>query len=222
MPGSPIYSLLLLAGILIGALGWWRLSKSDPRLPIIYFSGLVAAFMGAKLTFLLSEGWLHWNDPDRWWIWMSGKSVMGALPAGWAGVEIAKKFTGYDKVTGDRFALLLPIPLILGRLGCLQVGCCPGVIVGGRFWPAVPVEIAFQAVALVLLIIMRGRGWLPGQHFHVYLMAYGSFRFLHEFLRATPKPFLGMSGYQLVALATVAAAAVAFRHRHNPGVAKSR
>ena len=222
MPGSEIYTFMVLSGILIGALGWWRLSKSDPRLPIIYFSGLVAAFAGAKVAFLISEGWLHFDDPNRWWIWASGKSVMGALPAGWAGVELAKKFTGYRKVTGDRFALLLPIPLILGRLGCLQAGCCGGLSFGGRPWPSVPVEITFQVLAFAALLILRWRHWLVGQHFHLYLIAYGLFRFGHEFLRATPKPFFGLSGYQLIALATALAGAIAFRHRQKPRVANSR
>ena len=222
MPGSAIYSALVLAGILIGALGWWRLSKSDSRLPIIYFSGLVAAFAGAKIAFMVSEGWLYAGDPDRWLIWASGKSVMGALPAGWAGVEAAKKLTGYRKVTGDRFALLLPIPLILGRVGCLQAGCCQGCMVGGEAWPAVPVEIGFQVLALAVLLVLHRRRWCSGQHFHLYLIVYGAFRFLHEFLRATPKPFFGLSGYQIIALATAITAAMAFRHRQKHEVAKSR
>jgi len=220
MPGSPIYSALVLLGILLGAAGWWRLSKSDPRLPIIYFSGLVAAFLGAKLAYLLSEGWQVWDSPDRWWLWASGKSVIGALPAGWLGVEVAKKVTGYRSVTGDRFTLLLPIPLILGRVGCLNAGCCLGLEVGGRSWPAVPVEMGFQLVALGALLFLHWKKWLPGQHFHLYLMAYGLFRFAHEFLRATPKPFLGLSGYQIIALGTAFAAGVAFRHRKKRGLPK--
>jgi phosphatidylglycerol:prolipoprotein diacylglycerol transferase len=54
---------------------------------------------------------------------------------------------------------------------------------------------------------------LPGQHFHLYLIAYGLFRFAHEFLRATPKAFGGLSGYQLIALATAITAAIAYRRR---------
>lgn len=96
MPGSETYTFMVLAGILIGALGWWRLWKSDPRLSVIGFSGMVAAFAGAKVAFLLSEGWRHFDDPNRRWIWASGKSGIGAVPVGWAGVELAKTFTGYS------------------------------------------------------------------------------------------------------------------------------
>ena len=60
---------------------------------------------------------------------------------------------------------------------------------------------------------MRRKHWQTGQHFHLYLIAYGLFRFAHEFLRATPKPFLGLSGYQIIGIATAVAAIVAYRKR---------
>jgi phosphatidylglycerol---prolipoprotein diacylglyceryl transferase len=211
--GSPVYALMLLLGIVIGAVYWFRVSKTDGRLPLIYFGGLVGAFAGAKIAYLLSEGWLHVNDPLRWQLWLSGKSIIGALPGGWAGVEIVKRAMGYRAVTGDRFALLLPVPLILGRIGCLHAGCCMGIECSFGKWPAVGVEIGFQVAALVGLLVMKARRWQAGQHFHLYLMAYGLFRFGHEFLRATPKPFGGLSGYQLIALGTAFAAAIAYRRR---------
>lgn len=74
-------------------------------------------------------------------------------------------------------------------------------------------EIAFQVFALAGLWWMGRRGLQTGQHFHLYLIAYGIFRFLHEFLRATPKPLFGTSGYQWIALATAAAAVIAYRKR---------
>src|SRR5690606_24252142 len=135
-----------------------------------------------------------------------GKSITGALPGGWAGVEITKRFVGYRGITGDRFALLLPVPLALGRFGCLDAGCCRGL----DGWPAVPVEIGFQLLMLGVLMLLRARQWLPGQHFHCYLIGYGLFRFAHEAVRATPKVIFGLSGYQWISLAVVLAAAVAF------------
>lgn len=212
--GSPIYALMLLMGISIGAVYWFRESKKDGRLVMIYAAGLAGAFAGAKLAFLFAEGWLHFHDPNRWLVWLSGKSIMGALPGGWIGVEIAKKTLGYREQTGDRFALLLPIPLILGRIGCLNAGCCGGIECSFGTWPSVPVEIGFQVLALLSLWWMRRKHWLTGQHFHLYLICYGLFRFFHEFLRATPKPFFGLSGYQLVGLATALAAILAFRQRN--------
>ena len=211
--GSPLYSILLIAGIVIGAVYWVGVSKNDSRLPLIYLGGLVGAFIGAKLAFLFAEGWMYLDHTQRIPILLSGKSIVGALPGGWAGVEIVKKSMGYKSITGDRFATIIPIPLILGRIGCLHAGCCTGIIFSFGKWPSVQMEIAFQALAMIALWIMRKRSILPGQHFHIYLIEYGFFRFLHEFLRATPKPFLGLSGYQIIALALAVAAILAFRTR---------
>lgn len=208
---------MMLLGIGWGAVYWFKQSKQDSRVAIIYAIGLAGAFLGAKLAFLAAEGWLHFDDPNRWRIWLSGKSIMGALPGGWIGVELAKRLLGYTETTGDRFALLLPVPLILGRIGCLHAGCCQGIPLGGGHWPAVPVEIGFQVIALGLLLWLGRKRFLTGQHFHLYLIAYGLFRFAHEFLRSTPKPILGISGYQIIALATAAAGVIAWRHRRRSG-----
>lgn len=211
--GSPIYALMLLVGITWGAVYWFRESKKDGRVALIYAAGLAGAFAGAKLAFLLSEGWLYFHNPNRWMIWLAGKSIMGALPGGWLGVEIAKKVLGYRKITGDQFAILLPVPLILGRIGCLSAGCCGGIVCSFGHWPSVPVEIGFQVVALICLWLMRKKQWLTSQHFHLYLIGYGLFRFAHEFFRTTAKPFFGLSGYQLLGLATAFAAILAYRKR---------
>jgi phosphatidylglycerol:prolipoprotein diacylglycerol transferase len=144
--------------------------------------------------------------------WLSGKSILGALLGGYAGVEAAKKLTGYTKPTGDFFAVIAPLGILLGRVGCLLHGCCPGVACapawftitgadGNPRWPAVPSEMAFNALALGTALILRSKNILPGQHFHLYLMACGAFRFFHEFLRDTPRIAGIFSGYQFAALA---------------------
>ena len=74
-------------------------------------------------------------------------------------------------------------------------------------------EFAFNLVAALAFWCMRRQRVLAGQHFHCYLIAYGSFRFLHEFLRDTPKVFAGMSGYQITALLLVALGVIGFARR---------
>ncbi len=220
---------MLLLGIACGFVYWFREAKRDSRVLIIYAVGLASAFLGAKLAFLFAEGWLYFNDPNRWLIWLSGKSIIGALPGGWIGVEIAKKALGFTETTGDRFAVLLPLPLMLGRIGCLSAGCCGGIVCSFGRWPAVPAEIGFQVIALAALVVMRRKRWQAGQHFHLYLIAYGLFRSVHEFLRGTPKPFAGLSGYQIIGLLTALAALIAYRTRavrgcktKTPGFASGR
>jgi phosphatidylglycerol:prolipoprotein diacylglycerol transferase len=71
----------------------------------------------------------------------------------------------------------------------------------------------------VVGLFLYRRHALNGQLFHVYLIAYGVFRFFHEFARATP-PLLGpITGYQIAALAVLALGLLRFRQRANPSVA---
>ena len=64
-----------------------------------------------------------------------------------------------------------------------------------------------------IILILRQQRRLAGQHFHVYLIAYGLFRFTHEFLRDTPRVAGPISGYQLIALSLAAFGAWVFRRR---------
>lgn len=220
--GSPVYVVILLVALGGGAIYWHRQARHDARLPLVYAGGLAGAFLGAKLAYLFAEGWLVWDSPQRWLLWAAGKSVIGALPGGWVGVEVAKRVVGLRVSTGDRFVWLLPPTLAAGRLGCLHAGCCQGVPMahGGR-WPAVPVEMGFQLAAFVALGWAARRGWMRDCRFFAYLGAYGVFRFVHEFWRDTPKPFGGLSGYQIIALATAVAAVWAWARRRKGVMAVS-
>jgi phosphatidylglycerol:prolipoprotein diacylglycerol transferase len=207
----PIYSVLMLAGIVISGIFWSRLARKDERLVFIYASALGGAFIGAKLAYIAAEGWLYFGRAGMWLEMATGKSIVGALLGGYAAVEMAKKVVGYREATGDWFATIVPLVVALGRVGCLLHGCCLGIACapawytirdpfGQARWPSVPVEMGFNLLCAGVFWLMRRKGALPGQHFHIYLMAYGVFRFFHEFLRDTPRVFYGFTGYQVVAL----------------------
>ena len=207
-----IYSVLALVGILITAYVWGKINskggRHDSRLTIIYFCGLFGALLGAKLAFLIAEGWFYRND---WLALISGRSVTGGLLGGYVAVEIAKKYLNYQRTTGDVFAIIAPIGLALGRIGCLFAGCCKGIICeqtwwtlvdgeGLARWPAVPIEFLFNLAFLAWALPATRFNWQTGNRFHIYLMAYGLFRFSHEFLRADSKIIGPLSGYHFLAL----------------------
>ena len=226
-PGAapPYYGWLMLLGIGLSAVFWTRLTRRNDRLLMVYCGALLGAFLGAKAVYLLVEGWHDFHQPNWLERWLTGKTILGALLGGYAGVELSKKAVGYSEVTGDWFASIVPVGVIIGRVGCLLHGCCLGEAcerpawwtlndaTGLPRWPAVPVEIAFNLAALGVFWALRRRALFAGQHFHLYLMAYGLFRFVHEFWRATPRLLGPLSGYQLAALAVIALGAWGFRHR---------
>jgi len=209
---STAYGWLMLGGICVSMVLWWRLARRDTRLFYVYLGALGGAFVGAKVVYLAAEGWLRWHDQNRWLELATGKTILGGLLGGYAGVEIAKRLVGYRQPTGDWFALIVPIGIILGRIGCWFHGCCQGVQCaaswytvgdagGAARWPSVQTEMIFNLVAVCGMIYLRQRHLFEGQQFHLYLIGYGVFRFLHEFVREEPRLFGPITGYQVAALA---------------------
>ena len=204
---------------------WRRLSKKNPKLLPVFFGGLLGAATGAKLLYLFAEGWLDYGREDMWLRWATGKTILGALIGGYAGVEWAKHLIKYTTPTGDLFAKIVPIGVIVGRFGCFMEGCCLGITcdqsawwtlndsTGTPRWPSVPVEILFHVIALCVAFLLSRQNRLPGQHFHLYMIGYGLFRFTHEFWRATPSMLMGFSGYQIASILMVLFAWIRFRQR---------
>jgi phosphatidylglycerol:prolipoprotein diacylglycerol transferase len=110
----------------------------------------------------------------------------------------------------DRFATLLPFTIGIGRIGCLTTGCCGGLPYAGWCslsgpdgvprYPAQACEMIFQFAIGLLFIFFLKRQILFGRLFSLYLIVYGAFRFLTEFIRDTPKFFGVLSGYQLLSI----------------------
>ena len=42
-------------------------------------AALLSAFIGAKLVYVLAEGWFDWPMPERWLRLANGESVLGTL-----------------------------------------------------------------------------------------------------------------------------------------------
>jgi phosphatidylglycerol:prolipoprotein diacylglycerol transferase len=228
------YPALALAGIVVSSMVWTRVLRRDAaahdhRLEIIYIAALCGAFVGAKAVYFFAEGWRVLLDPaltreQMWLALLTGKTITGALLGGYITVEIAKKLVGYSKPTGDFFVVVAPFGLMFGRIGCFIQGCCPGVAMdthwytiadshGVARWPAVPFEFAFNLVMFIVALILYRRRAFQGQLFHLYLIAYGIFRFAHEFARDIP-PLIGpITGYQIAAIAIVLLGALRYRHR---------
>jgi prolipoprotein diacylglyceryltransferase len=185
---------------------------------------LLGAVAGAKLSVLIGDYHWPWATVSDWRnILWSGRSITGALILGFLCAELAKPLLGYTMPPNDRFAALLPFTIATGRVGCLIAGCCRGLpydgwcavrgVDGIARYPTQIFEIIFQLAIGLLFLVMVKRGWLFGRLFSLYLVAYGAFRFLTEFMRETPKDFGGLSGYQLLALLMIALGAIFFLKR---------
>jgi len=211
MPFSAGYGLLMLLGIAASAALWQRLASRGHRIPLLVFvGGLIGAVLGAKLGYFICELPFRFGKPGFWVDVLVGRTVLGGLLGGYAGVEWAKRESGYKSATGDAFALVVPIGLAIGRIGCLIHGCCLGRVcrpdwyalhdaIGVPRFPVVPAEIIFNLVFAALAWQLHRRGKLHNQLFHIYLIAYGLFRLISEHWRDTPRIGFGVSTYQLLA-----------------------
>lgn len=220
---APVYGLAMLAAVLASGWFWLRLSRRDSGLFLLYLGALFGAFLGAKLGWLAAEGWREIGNAGFWIEFATGKTILGGLLGGFLAVEGLKRGIGRRGATGDWFATVVPLGIALGRLGCMRAGCCGGAAWRGicsvrdangvQRWPAAQAELTFNLLAAAVFWVMRRRRMLPGQHFHLYLIAYGLFRCVHEFARATPRAFGDFSGYQVLALLCVAAGTIGFVRR---------
>jgi phosphatidylglycerol:prolipoprotein diacylglycerol transferase len=172
------------------------------------------ALVGSKLL-----AWVE-SYPDYWprrfepQTWLGGKTIVGGLLGGWAGVEIAKKLLGIIRSTGDLFVFPLILGQCIGRIGCFLTGLDDhthgnftrlpwGVNFGDG--PRHPTQL-YEIIFLLMLGIgiwsyerAHGRP-RNGVRFRVYLLGYLSFRFLVEFIKPVFAPYGGLSAIQLACL----------------------
>lgn len=181
---------------------------------------LLGALLGAKLAVLMGDALWPLRPFDDWLaLAYSGRSIIGALVVGFLVAELAKPIMGYRLPPNDRFAIVLPCSIGIGRVGCHLVGCCRGHPHDGLLSVTYDDGIARHAIAVyemgfhfamaALLLWFYRRGILRGRLFAFYLVGYGVFRFASEALRVTDKAFLGLSAYQWFALVAVLAGLVA-------------
>jgi len=222
--GSPLYSLVAIGSMVLGGCFFYRRAKSDPPLFLIYLVAIISAFVGAKLGYIAAEGW-NYAGSERFIITLaSGKTLLGGLLLGYAGIEVVKRWLGYSTVTGDMFATVVPLAVLMGRIGCLFGGCCRGLEAppswytvlesdGVHRYATLPAEMIFQLSFVVVAFLMRRAQVLVGQHFHLYLISYGAFRFLEEFFRQAPRIGAGLTGYHVLALMCICVGALGFSIR---------
>jgi len=156
---------------------------------------------------------------------LGGKTIVGGLLGGWAGIEFAKKFLGIAHSTGDAFVWPLAIGTAIGRLGCFFTGLDDhtyGVATtlpwGVDFGDGVmrhPTQLYESLFVLVLAAAIyfatRARALPKGARFRLYFAGYFAFRFCVEFLKPRETPVAFLSAIQLASLAGVVLSLVSMR-----------
>jgi phosphatidylglycerol:prolipoprotein diacylglycerol transferase len=179
---------------------------------------LVGGALGAKAGYLAGSGGSFFDWPT--WL-IDGKTVTTGLIGAYLAVELTKFLLGIRVKTGDSYALPLALALAVGRWGCYFHGCCFGnptdLPWGITFHDGIPrhptqlYEVAFHLIMAGVLGLFMYFGLLRFQLLKFYLIAYGVYRFLTEFIRPEPAWALGLTFYQWVCLVMVLGLAVQWR-----------
>ena len=170
--------------------------SEDNRLWIITGGILGAAFF-SKLLGLMEHPQLFALSVESWYYLVSSKTIVGGLLGAIIGVEIAKKFLGIKKSTGDNFCFPAILGIIIGRLGCFLEGADDGTwgnptsfilgIDGGDGTLRHPTPLyeimVLSFIWLLLLFIKRKIRLAEGGLFKIFMVLYLSWRLSIEFIK---------------------------------------
>ena len=192
---------------------------NEPQRWTVLAAAAVGALLGSRLLGL-AEQWptveTAWRSGHLLALLLSpgGKTIIGGLLGGWLGVEIAKRFSGIRRRTGDLFALPLCVGIAVGRVGCLLAGLAddtygkptdlPWAVDLGDGIGRHPVQI-YEILFLILVgIVVSTHVKLPeGARFRIFLGSYLAWRLAIDFLK--PQPLIhGLNLIQWSCLAGIA------------------
>lgn len=234
-----VFSVLgLSVGLAIYYVELRRRGMLEPTIVWISAAAVLGAGIGARLI----TAWEHLEYyaaldgmPLTWAIEHSGKSLIGAIAGGYLAIVLTKRAFGYTRSTGDAYVLAIPVATAIGRIGCflaeLPLGTptdlpwgvrvpadaaaafarCPGCLVAMH--PSMLYEVAFNVVAVAVLLRYRHRIPIVGDALKWYLLAAGIFRIGVETVRGNEPQALGLTGPQWVLLPLIALLIVQFVHR---------
>lgn len=145
----------------------------------------------------------------------ASKTIVGGLIGGVLGVEIAKKFLGLSRSTGDLFCFPILLGMMIGRVGCFLAGVSDGTWGNETDWmvgmnggdgvlrhPLPLYEIMVLGLIWLLLNRLKHKVALQeGSLFKLFMASYLAWRFCAEFLKPTYviEP-LGISAIQIACL----------------------
>jgi len=211
----PAYEVLVSLAVLAAAGLLLHDTRDRPRSGrVIAIAG--AALIGGGLAAKLAEWAVEPTTTAAlgWRTLAGGRTILGGLLGGTLAVLAVKRWLGIRGRHGNLLAAPVALGLAIGRLGCFLRGCCYGTSTslpwgvdfgdGVLRHPAQLYETAFFVVAFVTLRLVRPRVTAPGRLFSGLMVAYFTFRFFEEFLRAGARLPVGLTVYQLLAAAGLA------------------
>lgn len=226
------YGLAVAAGILVAI--WLTLREAERKgLPTDRVADLavwivVGGFVGARLLHVLDRWDFYVANPGQILaVQNGGLAILGAVLGGTLTGGLAAWRQGLPvRRLSDGIAPGLVLGQALGRFGCLVTGDSlgpptdgtwgivyqhPGALapqLGVAYQPTFLYEQLWDVLIFGVLWLLRGRLRVDGQLFALYLALYSVGKFAFTFLRTETIWFLGLQEAQVLALVSLALAAV--------------
>lgn len=227
----PTHEVFVAAGVLVAILLFWHEVRRRPaeRSRSLWTVG-AGALLGGAIMAKASTAWRLFGQGGEVTVWSvlahGGKSLVGGLAGAYGGAVLMKQVIGHRESTGDVFTPAVVAGIAVGRVGCFlteQIGTpttlpwgvvppagvaaaipnCPQCLLGVPLHPSFLYEIAFLLLLLIGVYRLRGRLPFEGDLFKLFLLSYGLFRFLVEFVRGNEVMLLGLTGTQVFLVATL-------------------
>lgn len=85
----------------------------------------------------------------------------------------------------DVFTISLISTLFFARINCLISGCCQGILIGNTNFrvPTRELELLFYLIFIIITADKIYKNKTSGYVYPIYMLSYGIFRFIIEFMR---------------------------------------
>ncbi len=214
----PAYGFFVGSALIVGALVYWlearKNKQADENGFYLAIAGLLGGAIGAKLLeWLINYDFVikHFFDPRTF---LYGRTIVGGLIGGTIAVLAVKKKMKIGRRMGNAFAPAIALGVAIGRIGCFLAGCCFGKATnmdwGVDFGDGVlryPTQLFESAFMLAMFFYLKNKAKKPdvkpGQLFTELMLAYFSFRFLLEFIKAEPVTFAGLTIFQYISIVVI-------------------
>lgn len=203
----------------------WRLSAAMAKIEHAGFGYAVALLLGAAI------GGYGFGTLNLWLTDIAGfgRSIVGALAGGIAGIEIYKSQRGIKGSTGIVFVPAFATTVVVGRWGCYFAGLADETYGTPTTLPwavdlgdsilrhPVPLYESFSMLAFLIVALMllaKRNAWFMANGFYMLVLFYAVQRFVWEFL----KPYATVLGpfnlFHLVCVGLACYALFMMRGKH--------
>lgn len=225
------YGLLVALGFLsaytVARARFSRVGLSGSFVDNLTMAAMIGGLLGARLLFFIVDPNTHFlADPLAFFrVWEGGLVFYGGFLGAGVSLWVLSRVKEISfRVIADGLSVPLLLGQAIGRLGCFAAGCCYGrptssffgvvfvrpdslAPLGVRLQPTQLFESAGNLALMGLVWMLERRKLNRGDSAAAYMIGYGTFRFLIEFLRGDDRgPFSGgLSPSQVISVVSVIA-----------------